>query len=150
MAKVKSNVRVFQTHYTNHSPNPYEKKSDKPSEAVPNQSMTIQEIYKRYASGRPLMGVASPIFDDDGNSPYPLTFDDFMPDVTKMDLADRQEIMEMAKEHLEEVKKKLNNLAKSRNRAQLQKQQELEARIKELELKQPSPKPDTSPVRDEG
>lgn len=125
----------FQTHYINHS-NQKEKVSTLPSETVPNQSMTITEIYKRYASGRSLSGIKNPVYDDDGNRGFDLTFDDYMPDLTKMDLADRQEIMENAREQLEEVKKRLNGIASARKKQASDKEAELQKRIKALEANQ--------------
>jgi len=125
----------FQTHYKNHS-NQKEKESTQPSLTVPNQSMTIREIYQRYASGRSLSGVANPVYDYDGNSKYEIDFDDYMPDISKMDLADRQEIMESAKEQLDEVKKRLNAVAAARKREASDKEAELLKKIKKLEENQ--------------
>ena len=91
------------------------------SNTVPNQSLTIAEIYRRYASGRPLSGVKAPIFDDDGEG-HELGFDDFLPDMTKMDLADRQALLEAAKEHMEDVKRRLNATAEARKRQAAEKE----------------------------
>lgn len=107
-----------------------------PSLTVPNQSMTINEIYSRYASGRSLSGVQNPPFDDDGSGKIELTFDDYMPDLNTLDLADRQAIMEDAKQQLDEVKKRLNAVTAAKKQAQAKKEAELQKRIKELEEKQ--------------
>lgn len=113
----------------------FPKQIEKPtgvSNTVPNQSLTIQEIYRRYASGRPLTGVKTPIFDDDGEG-HELGFDDFLPDMSKMDLADRQALLEAAKEHMDDVKRRLNATAEARKRQKEEKEKEQEKRLKALE-----------------
>lgn len=91
---------------------PAEKKSDLPSNTIPNQSLTVQEIYQRFATGRHLPTVTT-TYDDDGQG-RELVFDDYLPDLQHLDLADRQNIMEQAKEKMDKVKKELDSLAKSK------------------------------------
>jgi len=128
----------FQSHYNSKTfpKNRTEKESLQPSLTVPNQSMTITEIYKRYVSGRSLSGVANPVYDYDGTSPYDIDFDDYMPDISKMDLADRQEILESAKQQLDEVKKRLNAVASARKREATNREAELLKKIEKLEQNQ--------------
>lgn len=104
-----------------------------PSLTIPNQSMTIQEIYQRFASGRSLSGVKSPIYDDDGSGKLELSFDDYLPNLATLDLADRQSIIENAKEQLDEVKKRLNAVASAKKQAQKKRQEDADKKIKELE-----------------
>lgn len=108
------------------------------STTVPNQSMTITEIYRRYASGRSLSGVRQPIHDDDGNRQFALSFDDYLPNLETIDLADRQAMMETAKAHLEDVKKRLDAYAKAQKQKREEVNNDLKKRIKELESRLPN------------
>lgn len=130
---------VFQTHYRRiKSSGDYEHVAGQISQTVPNQSLTINEIYKRYASGRPLTGVRNPIFDDDGSNPHgPLDFDDYMPDINHLDLAHRQEILDNAKQSLDEMKKKLNGIAAARQSEKDKETKALLKRIADLEKANP-------------
>lgn len=110
-----------------------------PDSAVPNQAMTIREIYSRFASGRSLSGVKTPEYDDDGSRLVELSLDDYMPDLNTIDLADRQEILENAKIQLDTVKKKLDGIAKARKQQRDNEVKDLQKRIKELEQKQEKP-----------
>lgn len=128
----------FKSHYNSHF-FPKQKEivnQTQPSLTVPNQSMTIQEIYKRFASGRPLSGVSDRDYDYDGVNQHGFDFDDIMPDISKMDLADRQEILENAKLELDEVKRRLDSIARARKQQADKKQADLEKKIKELEDRQ--------------
>jgi len=109
----------------------FERKSDKPSNTVPNMALTVTEIYKRYATGRPMSGVEG-IYDDDGSGDE-LDFDSYMPDLSRLDLAERQMILESAKEHLDNIKTRLESEAKARQRQKHEKDKEVEKRLKELE-----------------
>lgn len=119
---------MFQTHYGGHPPTElrFEKPTTQPSQTIPDQSLSIQELLRRNANGLSLMGSKQPEYDDDGTGEE-ITFDDFIPDVSKMDLADKQEFMEQARLHLESVKTKLNALASAR---------EKQRRIREQEFKE--------------
>ena len=133
---MKSNMK-FKNHYNAGTFSPGVTVIDKtiPSATVPDQSMTINEIYQRYASGRSLSGVASPVYDDDGSGKIQLDFDDYMPDIATLDLADRQHVLEHAKLELDEVKKRLDGVAKAKKLAQSKREKELQDRIAELESK---------------
>lgn len=71
-------------------------KNYSPSMTVPDQSMSISEIMSRYARGLPMEGVKVPIYDEENDLPDPKT----------MDLAERQEYMEMAKDEISLIKEK--------------------------------------------
>ncbi|AXH76886.2 MAG: hypothetical protein [Microviridae sp.] len=136
----KLSTPIFKTHYSHLDVvSKGEPKSLLPDLAVPNQSMSIKEIYLRYASGRPLAGLKTPDFDDDGNRKYALDFDDYMPNLDKLDLADRQQILEDAKAHLDTVKRKLDAAAKAKKRIADDKEKELSKRLKALEQKEANP-----------
>lgn len=68
------------------------------SMTIPDQTMSIREIMKRFASGLPIDGEKVPIYDGE---------EDAMPDMSKMDLAERQEWLEQAKTELAEVKARI-------------------------------------------
>lgn len=125
----------FQTHYNRKDFKKFrnEPKNEQPSLAVPNQSLSIQEIYKRYATGRPLGGTRELIYDDDGTGKMVVNFDDYMPDLNKLDLADRQEILIHAKEKLDEIKKTLNGIAEARKMQSQKETEALKKRVAELE-----------------
>ena len=65
-------------------------KSTKPSMTIPDQTMSIREILDRYARGLPIEAGKVPIYDGE----------DYTPDPRYMDLADRQEYMEYAKDQI--------------------------------------------------
>lgn len=145
IAYANTGLVVVPTFKNHHNATAFAKRYETPSgesQTVPNQSLTIQEIYKRYASGRPLMGNINPVYDDDGTGKITLDFDDYMPDLSRMDLADRQSIMEQAKAELDEVKKRLNATASARKQQSDKREKELLDRIKKLEEgKVPAPAP---------
>jgi len=80
-----------------------------PSMTVPDQSMSIKELVTRYAQGLPLEGERVPIYNGE---------DDDMPDLTHMDLADREAYMLAARQELDEIKEKLNKKAAEQKKAQ--------------------------------
>ena len=62
----------------------------KPSMTIPDQTMSIREILDRYARGLPIEAGKVPIYDGE----------EYTPDPRYMDLADRQEYMEYAKDQI--------------------------------------------------
>lgn len=82
-----------------------EEKTNKISMSVPDQSLSVIEILKRYAKGLPLGGQRVPIYEDDDI--------EGMPDVSKMDLADRQEYFETVKDEVTKIKNDFNANQKS-------------------------------------
>jgi len=67
--------------------------NNKPSQTVPDQTMSIREILTRYAKGLPIESGKVPIYEGE----------DYTPDPRHMDLADRQEYMEYAKNQIREI-----------------------------------------------
>lgn len=128
----------FQTHYNNRPTDEirFSKKTTQPSLTIPDQSMSVADLLRRNAKGLSLGGNRNPDYDDDGTGTE-IDFDDYIPNTGKMDLADRQEFMEVAKDHLEEVKKKLNALASAREKQRkLREQEDAEIRVERLARKQ--------------
>lgn len=88
-------------HYFNRHLFPYHgKEFTIPSETIPDQSMSIREILDRYARGLPLEA-RTPIWDDNADE------NDVVPDPRTMDLSERQEFAQQAKQELEEIKSKI-------------------------------------------
>lgn len=74
-----------------------------PSKTVPDQSMSIRKIMDRYASGLPVKArTRVPIYKGEA---------DDLPDLDKMDLAERQAALERAAAELEEIKARLKEKA---------------------------------------
>lgn len=99
---IKVKEKVMNTHFKtqyNRSlfPGVYEV-NKQPSMTIPDQSMSVKTILDRFARGLPLGGSRVPVYDGE---------DDDMPDMARLDLAERQEIIENAKEELVELQKKV-------------------------------------------
>lgn len=67
-----------------------------PSKTVPDQTMSMREIFERHVRGLPIEGVRVPVYDEN----------DDMPDPRTLDLADRQRIAEEAREEIADIKKR--------------------------------------------
>lgn len=73
----------------------YEEGSDE-LVTVPGQSLSIQEIIRRFANGLPLGGFRQPIFDEDDDTP----------DLRKLDLAEREEYKRHYQAELKDIHEK--------------------------------------------
>lgn len=80
-------------------------KNDQPSKTLPDQAMSIKEIMRRYASGLPLGGGRIEIYEGDE--------DDF-PDLTHLDLAERQEIIEARQAEFLDLQDKIDQDKKAK------------------------------------
>lgn len=120
----------------------------KPSMTVPNEAMSIQEIMRRHSKGLPLGGNNAQYDDtEDGD----IDFDDFMPNLQTMDLADRAEYLAAAKLHLEDVKKKLNALASAREQQRKDRQkQEAEDKAELKRIREARQKASSTPAPSAG
>lgn len=123
----------FKTHYNMRDVVSPGETNTSPSQTIPGQSMSVLDLYDRWRSGRSISGVKSPEYDDDGTGKVPLDFDDYMPNLDKLDMADRQAILEEAKEQLDDVKKRLDAIAASKKRNQELKEAQWKKRIEKLE-----------------
>lgn len=72
---------------------------DKTSHTVPDQNMSVIEIMKRFASGRPVSGNTNPMYQEEGEMP--------MPDLSRMELTDRMETIERLSKEFTELRQKL-------------------------------------------
>ena len=68
------------------------------SKTVPDQSMTLRELLIRYAKGLPLEGAKTPIWEGE---------EGFDVDPEKLDLADREELAEKAREELKAINERV-------------------------------------------
>ena len=69
--------------------------NDMPSLTIPDHTMSIREIVKRYAQGIPMTG-KEPIYEGE----------ELLPDIKYMDLADRQSYAKAFQYELDELKQK--------------------------------------------
>lgn len=75
-----------------------------PSKTIPDQTLSIPELIKRYASGRPLEGKRTPFYDEDpekdllGGRPF-----------ASFDLSEQHQILENAKNEYQETIDRLRN-----------------------------------------
>jgi hypothetical protein len=84
-----------------------------PSMTVPDQTMSIRELIRRYASGLPLGGSKEPIYEgEDGDGIDPRT----------LDLAERQELEIYARQELAEIEERLKSKKVEKSAAKLTKQ----------------------------
>lgn len=73
---------------------------------VPNQALSIKEIMDRFSRGLPINEpVKIPIYHGD---------DEFYPDPRKMDLAEREMLIEQNRAELESLQKKVKEMSRSR------------------------------------
>lgn len=75
-------------------------KNTLPSLTVPDQTMSIKEIMRRFAQGLPMEGEKVPVYDGEEND---------LPDSRTMDLADIQEMRERIKNDIEEGERALKH-----------------------------------------
>ncbi len=80
-----------------------------PSETIPDQTMTIRTILDRYSRGLPIDGQLTGQYQEGDE------YND-MPDPRTLDLAERQEMAESAKQELEQIKASINS-KKAKNTA---------------------------------
>jgi|LakMenEpi03Aug12_release.lakeMendotaPanAssembly.Ray.scaffolds.fasta_scaffold71554_4 hypothetical protein len=72
--------------------------NNEPSQTVPDQSLGLRELLVRYAKGLPLEGTKTPIFEGEDGSEI---------DVDKLDLAEREELANQAREELKHLSEKI-------------------------------------------
>ncbi|QXP07919.1 MAG: hypothetical protein [Arizlama microvirus] len=89
-----------------------------PSATVPNQSMTVLEMISRYRRGLPLDGAKFPVYNGE----------EALPDISDLDLADQQKIVEAYADQLVDIKNRLSLATK--NQKEKQRLDEIEAEVK--------------------
>jgi hypothetical protein len=82
--------------------------NNEPSQTVPDQSMGLRELLIRYAKGLPLEGAKTPIFEGEDGSEI---------DIERLDLAEREELAEQAREELKNLTEKIKtDVAKAKSK----------------------------------
>ncbi|QXP07947.1 MAG: hypothetical protein [Arizlama microvirus] len=74
-----------------------------PSETIPDQTMSMTEILRRFASGLPLGASKVEMYDGGEDDIY----DGINP--ATLDLAEKQQIADMAKQELQEIQNRMND-----------------------------------------
>jgi len=72
--------------------------NNKPSETVPDQTMTMREILTRYAKGQSIDGVKIPLWEEG---------EGFAKDPETLDLAEREELATQAREELQQINERI-------------------------------------------
>lgn len=72
-----------------------------PSITIPDQSMSIKTILERYARGLPVGGRLDEYYDEE----------DTLPDPRTLDLAERQELVELYTQEINEIKSRKKNVS---------------------------------------
>lgn len=72
--------------------------NNEPSQTVPDQSMSLRELLIRYAKGLPLEGAKTPIWEGE---------EGFERDPETLDLAEREELAEKARQELKEINERI-------------------------------------------
>lgn len=87
----------------------------KPSETIPDQTMSIREIMERYARGLPISGAKVPVYHGE---------DEFIPNPKTIDLADMEAMKKAAAQEINDLRDNLQknaNLEKEKREKQKQK-----------------------------
>lgn len=95
---------TFTTPYNYQTKAPRGKRYETPkgfSETIPNQAMSAKELMDRFAAGLPLGGSRVPVYLGEEDP-----FDGV--DISKMDLADRQSLVDKAAEELDAAKRRIS------------------------------------------
>ena len=90
-----------------------------PSMTIPDQSMSVMELMQRQAQGLPLGGGRKPIWDGE----------EFMPDLARLDLTERMELMKKAQQEFYELR---NKQEEKRRRKPVNPIDELKAQMEQL------------------
>ena len=105
MIKHTMNVNTFPKNY---------EVNNSPSMTIPDQTMSIRELLRRFASGLPLGGSKEPIYEgEDGDGIDP----------RRLDLAERQELEISARQELAEIEERLKSKKVEKSKAKLSDEQ---------------------------
>lgn len=91
-------MKKFRNHY-NTKPDAGEV-NELPGKTIPEQSMSLREILKRYASGLPVTGQKVPVYEGE---------DLDAPDISRLDKIDREQLKNELREELSYLKGKINS-----------------------------------------
>lgn len=104
---------MFKNHY-NSKPT-HGEENTLPSMTIPDQTMSIQTILHRYASGLPVGGEKIPVYNGE----------EFTPDIEHMDLADRQQYLEQVKYNIKQKQSELTAHQEALKASKTKKQQDV-------------------------
>lgn len=119
----------IKTHLTYTAEDRQREKNSLPSKTIPDQTMSVQEIMDRFARGLPLDGAKVALYHEEGED---------VPDLERMDLSEKHELLEAARREVQEQRNKLNKIAEEKRRRSYKK------------FKKAAQKPQESPTEDEG
>lgn len=95
----------FKTNYTAHQWPTKGEINTLPSKTIPDQSLSVQQIMERYARGLPLDGVRVPVYLGDEIE---------FPEMERLDLTERQQLIAEARERTKLIQEELQNQEKAR------------------------------------
>lgn len=87
---------MFKTQYNSKDIKVRGEISFRPSKTIPDQSLSVKEIFRRFANGLPLQGQKIPVYDGDEDQP----------DFRRMDLAEIEDFKNNARAEIDEIKTK--------------------------------------------
>lgn len=102
-----------------------EKNSD-PSCTQPNMAMSIPELMKRHMQGKPLPRSKNLAYASDGSTEAP-----YLPDMRKLDMVERDELVQNNQNHIKNLETQMENTRKERNKLAQEKQQKIKAAQKQ-------------------
>lgn len=97
--------------------------NNEPSLTVPDMTMSLREIFQRFASGQPLNVQSNLVY----------TGDDYYPDVREMDLVEREEALQATKEAIKGMEDAAQQRAKTHKDEAKKKQQAAKERDAKLD-----------------
>lgn len=89
---------------------------------IPDETLSVREVLKRYARGLPIHSTAIPVYDGP---------DIEFKDLSKMDLADREQYLEDLQKELAETQERLRNAKDQENKARIEADQKKQQEFKE-------------------
>lgn len=104
---------------------------------VPDETMSVSEIMRRYVKGLPMGSQRVPLYEEDDN--------DAMPDLSRMDKADRMMYAKEAADELSDIKEKIEKDKKDKQEKQSKKYKQQELELKNLKEKN-TEKPNDPPL----
>lgn len=115
----------IKTHYNNSEFKKNPEKFTLPSMTIPNMAMTPRELIIRFASGLPLEGSKTPIYEGEMD----------LPDIDKMDIIERDEYYQELKRQRQEVEDRVKDSRTKAEKAKMEKiiAERVELRKQEIE-----------------
>lgn len=108
----------FQTHYNRSDHKTKEEVNTMESMTIPDQSFSVEEIYRRFTQGRPLNIERQPIYDGEV----------LLPNYQTLDLADKEQLRKDVVERVKMLQKDYKTLKTQYDAKQAQKKQQSNAK----------------------